>query len=128
MGVSISSSAPLIIAVMLTLLVLAFGSGLFFAALIAVHKDYRKILETILYLGLFLSPVLFSKSILPLIIQKYYIANPMVGVLTAMRGTLFEPETIDYVAWMASVFIAAALTIIGLFMLSWAIKNHWDKV
>ena len=52
----------------------------------------------------------------------------MVGVLTAMRGTLFEPETIDYVAWMASVFIAAALTIIGLFMLSWAIKNHWDKV
>lgn len=128
MGISISVSFPFIILVMATLLLLAFGSGLIFAALVAVHKDYRKILETVLYLGLFLSPVLFSKSILPLLIQKYYIANPMVGVLSGMRGALFAPASIDIIAWLASIAISLGLTILGLGMLSWAIHNHGDKI
>lgn len=117
-----------IVPIMLTMLILSLGTGMFFAALIIAHEDNKRILETVMYLGLFLSPVLFSKDILPAIIQKYYNANPMVGVLTNMRGSLFAPEAMDFVSWGISILIAIGLCIVSSFMLSRSLRANEDDI
>ena len=117
-----------IIPIGLTMLALAFGVGAIFASLMVFHPDTRRFLEVMLYLGLFLSPVIFSKSILPITIQTYYPLNPMVGVLTAARGAMFSPSTIDYNAWLISIGLTACLLLIGLTMLSRAAKLIGDRL
>src|SRR5690606_33117146 len=62
-GISPSPHFYLLPLAALTLLALAFGLGAMFAALILFHPDSRKVLDILLYLGLFLSPVLFDKSV-----------------------------------------------------------------
>ena len=128
MGVSLSLSLWAIIPVLATLLFLAFGIGVLFAGLMILHRDYSKFLETGIYLGLFLSPVLFSKSILPPTVQAYYAANPMVGILTGVRGALFAPEAVDWRALLFSFAIALAFSIVGLVILSRAARLHAERI
>jgi lipopolysaccharide transport system permease protein len=112
----------------LTLLALAFGLGTIFAALILFHADSRKVLDIILYLGLFVSPVLFERSLLPAEIQKYYVYNPMVGILGAIRGSMFAPASIDFHAWQISGISAIVLVTIGLLFLSRAARVVGERV
>ena len=42
-----------------------------------------------LYLGLFISPVIFAPEMIPESVQFLYFANPMAGTLLAFRSCLF---------------------------------------
>lgn len=127
-GVGFDWNIVLILPVGLTMFMLALGLGAVFASLMLFHPDTRRILEIMLYLGLFLSPVIFSKSILPPTVQTYYPLNPMVGILTAARGSLFEPASIDYAAWAVSATLSGALLAIGLWMLSRAARLVGERL
>lgn len=112
----------------LTLLGLAFGLGTIFASLMLFHADSRKVLDIMLYLGLFVSPVLFERSVLPQAVQEYYIYNPMVGMLNSIRGSMFAPSPIDFQAWQISGVVAGALVLIGLLFLSRAARVVGERV
>jgi lipopolysaccharide transport system permease protein len=115
-------------AAVLTLLALAFGLGAMFAALILFHPDSRKILDILLYLGLFLSPVLFDKAVLPETIQSWYAFNPMVGTLSALRGAMFAPSPIDYQAWLIAASFATILVLVGMLFLERAARVVGERV
>ncbi len=128
LSIPIGIEALLIVVIMVMLLLLAFGFGILFSGLFLLHQDFRKIFETIIYLGLFLSPVIFSKEILPPIIQKYYSINPMVGILTGMRGVLFGPEEVDYFSLGVSFVFTVVLIVVGVKTISWALHNFEDQL
>lgn len=106
----------------LTMLVLAFGFGAIFATLTLFYPDTRRVLEIILYLGLFLSPVVFSPDILPPAVQEWYVLNPAVGMLGAIRSTLFSTMEMNLGAWAYAAGFGLALTVVGLWMLSRAAR------
>ncbi len=112
----------------LTMLALAFGLGTMFASLILFHPDSKKVLDIILYLGLFVSPVLFEKTVLPSAIQPYYNFNPMVGLLSSLRGALFAPSPIDFHAWLIAGIFALALVWVGLLFLERAARVVGERV
>lgn len=112
----------------LTLLGLAFGLGTIFASLMLFHADSRKVLDIMLYLGLFVSPVLFERSVLPGEVQQYYVYNPMVGMLSSIRGSMFAPSPIDFHAWQISGIFAGTLVLIGLLFLSRAARVVGERV
>jgi lipopolysaccharide transport system permease protein len=128
MGVAVSPQIYLLPVAVLTLLLLAFGVGTIFASLVLFHKDARKVLDIALYLGLFVSPVLFEQSVLPAHIQKFYIFNPMVGALSALRGSVFAPSPTDYMAWGIAVAFALVLVLIGLLLLARAARVVGERV
>lgn len=128
LGVPMSLDLFAMIPVMFVMFLLAFGIGVLFAGLQLIHQDNSKFLETAVYLGLFLSPVLFSKEILPEIIQTYYNLNPMVGVLTGIRGALFAPEHVDWISLGVSALIALGFTTVGLLILDRVAKNYAERV
>ncbi|MEM7096824.1 MAG: ABC transporter permease [Pseudomonadota bacterium] len=113
-GVGLSEFWWALIPALLTLFALAAGIGLLFAGLSLVYSDVTRILEVILYLGLFLSPVFFAIEIYPETVRGFFAMNPMGGVLSAIRGSLFTGIGIDWSSWGYALISAAALLLAGI--------------
>jgi lipopolysaccharide transport system permease protein len=127
-GVTFDHELLLLLPAILTLLLLAFGVGVLFASLILFHPDSRKVLEVSLYLGLFLSPVFFSATIFSGLARVWYDLNPMVGLLAALRGSLFAASNIDYEAWGVAVAVTCIVLVVGLFMLGRAARLVGERL
>ncbi len=91
---------------------IALGAGLWISALTAQYKDFRYITPFITQIGLYLSPVGFSSSVVPETWRSLFALNPMVGVIESFRWSLLglAPDGFEY-------HIGAALGI-GLLLLS----------
>jgi lipopolysaccharide transport system permease protein len=111
--------------VLLNVMLLCLGLGYLFAVLSAVVKDFERVLDFTLYLAFFLSPVIYSASLLPDHHQMlYFFLNPMAGPLEAFRGILFTGGRIEYSTWLCS-----ATTTLGIFLAgSWAFLKNEERL
>ncbi len=64
------------------------GLGLLIAALNVKYRDFRYIVPFIVQLGLYISPVGFSSTIVPEQWRLLYSLNPMVGVIDGFRWSI----------------------------------------
>ena len=64
------------------------GIGLWITALNVKYRDFRYVIPFIVQLGLYVSPVGFSSSIIPEQWRLLYSLNPMVGVIDGFRWCL----------------------------------------
>jgi lipopolysaccharide transport system permease protein len=102
---------PLFIAVAL---LLAFGAGLWFTALTVKYRDFRYIVPFIIQVGVFISPIGFSSSVVPTW-RHLLDLNPMTGVIDAFRWSLLsDGQPFDTHGIVCSVLISAILTLSGL--------------
>jgi lipopolysaccharide transport system permease protein len=84
---------PLFIAVAFTA---SFGVGVWITALNVKYRDFRYVIPFIVQLGLYVSPVGFSSSIVPNEWRLLYSLNPMVGVIDGFRWCLLGGESQVY--------------------------------
>ncbi len=73
-------------------LVCAFGPALLLAALTVKYRDLRNVWPFILQLGLYVSPIGFSSSVVPEKWRLLYSLNPMVGVVDGFRWSLLRGQ------------------------------------
>jgi lipopolysaccharide transport system permease protein len=66
----------------------AMGAGLWIASLNVTYRDFRYIIPFVVQIGLYISPVGFSSSIVPDKWRLLYSANPMVGVIDGFRWAI----------------------------------------
>jgi lipopolysaccharide transport system permease protein len=66
----------------------AMGAGLWLAALNVKYRDFRYIVPFIVQIGLYVSPVGFSSTIVPAKWRLLYSLNPMVGVIDGFRWAI----------------------------------------
>jgi lipopolysaccharide transport system permease protein len=69
------------------------GIGVWLTALNVKYRDFRYVIPFILQLGLYVSPVGFSSSIIPDEWRLIYSLNPMVGVIDGFRWCLLGGES-----------------------------------
>ena len=63
----------------------SFGFGLYLAAINVKFRDFRYVIPFIVQIGLYISPVGFSSSIIPVKWKILYYLNPMVSVIDGFR-------------------------------------------
>jgi len=89
----------------------ALGPGLWIAALNVKYRDFRYIIPFIVQIGLYISPVGFSSSIVPGNWRLIYSINPMVGVIDGFRWSILGGDYQLY--WpgfgLSMVFVALSL-------------------
>jgi lipopolysaccharide transport system permease protein len=91
------------------------GPALWITALNVKYRDFRYIIPFIVQLGLYLSPVGFSSSIVPDQWRFAYSLNPMVGVIDGFRWCLLGGESRLYWPGLGlSVAVAAFFLWLGL--------------
>jgi lipopolysaccharide transport system permease protein len=94
---------------------IALGAGLWFAALTAQFRDFRHILALLLQLGLYVSPVGFSSSIVPEHWRALFSLNPVVGVIEGFRWALLGGAAAPlYPALPLSILVATLLLVTGM--------------
>jgi lipopolysaccharide transport system permease protein len=86
---------------MLPLLILlafaaALGGGLWFSALNIKYRDFRFIVPFVVQIGLYVSPVGFSSSVVSEQWRLLYSLNPMVGVIDGFRWAILGQENLIY--------------------------------
>jgi lipopolysaccharide transport system permease protein len=92
----------------------AMGGGLWFAALNVKYRDFRFIVPFVVQLGLFLSPVGFSSSVVPTEWRLIFSLNPMVGVIDGFRWAILGEQVEFYWPGFAlSVALVALLLAAG---------------
>ena len=74
----------------------ALGPGLAITALNVKYRDFRYVIPFIVQLGLYISPVGFSSTVIPEEWRFVYSLNPMVGVIDGFRWCILGGESRIY--------------------------------
>jgi lipopolysaccharide transport system permease protein len=91
------------------------GAGLLFASLNVKYRDFRFIVPFITQIGLYISPVGFSSSIVPEQYRLLYSLNPMVGVIDGFRWSILGGDAKLYLPGFAlSLGLVLLLLIAGI--------------
>jgi lipopolysaccharide transport system permease protein len=96
------------------------GLGLWITSLNVKYRDFRYIIPFVVQLGLYVSPVGFSSTIVPEKWRLLYSLNPMVGVIDGFRWSLLGGKTPLYVPGLA---VSLAVTVFFL----WLGITHFRK-
>jgi lipopolysaccharide transport system permease protein len=95
-------------------LALSLGLGAWVTALNVKYRDFRYVLPFAVQLGLYISPVGFSTSIVPDQWRLLYSINPMVGIIDGFRWCLLGGKTqLDVPGLSLSVLISIFLLAFG---------------
>ena len=115
--------APL---VWLPLVALATGLGWFFAAIGTFWRDIGQLLSLALSLLMFLSPIFFPFSALPVAIQPWAQWNPLALPITLTRTVMIDGQWPDWSAWAWYSLACMAVTVVGARFFAAARKGFAD--
>lgn len=97
-------------------MITAIGVGLWFSALLVMYRDVNYLLPFITEIWKFISPVVYSATMIPQKWQWLYSINPMAGVVSGFRWALLgQPETISVPSLAISAGISLLIFISGLY-------------
>jgi lipopolysaccharide transport system permease protein len=90
------------------------GVGAWITALNVKYRDFRYVVPFVVQLGLFISPVGFSSSIIPDTWRLVYSLNPMVGVIDGFRWCLLGGQSQLYMpGLLLSLSVASLVLCLG---------------
>lgn len=87
----------------------ALGPGLLITALNVEYRDFRYVIPFVVQLGLYVSPVGFSSSVIPERWRLLYSLNPMVGVIDGFRWAICGTSTVYLPGFLLSFGVTALL-------------------
>ena len=95
-------------------LAVAMGAGIWLAALTVKYRDFRYIVPFIVQLGLYISPVGFTSTVVPERWRLIYSLNPMVGVIDGFRWAILGGAySLHWESVLLSTLVASLLVITG---------------
>jgi len=104
---------PLLVLISI-LVLLSLGLGYFFSALNIRYRDFRYIVGFGLQLLFYISPIGYSRGIIPETWRSFYDLNPMVGIIEGFRWAMLGNQyPLPLASVMFSIAIAMSVFILG---------------
>jgi ABC-type polysaccharide/polyol phosphate export permease len=121
--------APLIVGVMIIFVI---GAGLICSALNVIFRDVRYIVESLLTVMFWLSPVFYPLTIVhqkfPRWLFGLYILNPLAGCIEGLRRVILQDSYPDGVSFAFAVVVSVATLLLGFFLFARFQKKFADLV
>lgn len=109
--------------------VASLGTGLWIAALNVKYRDFRYIIPFIVQMGLYISPVGFSSSIIPEQWLLLYSLNPMVGVIDGFRWAIIGGDyQLYWPGFVLSLVVVVLVMAGGIYYFRKTEKNFADVI
>ncbi len=94
-------------------ILVSLGVTFIISALNVKYRDFRYVLPFILQLGLYISPVGFSSTVIPDRWRLLYSINPMVGVIDGFRWAILGNTPLYLPGFCLSITVACCLFLFG---------------
>ncbi|NOT76642.1 MAG: ABC transporter permease [Cyclobacteriaceae bacterium] len=108
-------------------LLASLGIGLYITALNVKYRDFRYIIPFVVQIGLYVTPVGFSSSIVPEKWRIWYSINPMVGVVDGFRWCIIgDPLYIP--GFILSISVTAFFLVLGIWYFRKTEKSFADNI
>ena len=105
------------------------GAGLFVAALNVKYRDFRYVIPFVIQLGLYISPVGFSTSVVPEKYQILYYLNPLVGIIDGFRWAISGGKTnLNSTEIIISMGVITLLCVMGVYQFRKTEKTFADVI
>lgn len=111
-----------VIPIFMVEVILALGIGLFFAAANVYFRDITALVPLILMLWLYLTPVVYSLSLIPPAYQFFISLNPMTIIMEGLRSSLFLHKSPDI-----GPLIFVALISLSIFVINFILFKKLEK-
>jgi len=109
-GVGLTWSILMLPALVLLIMLLTLGLGMWTSALNVKYRDVGVALPVLIQLGMYVSPVLYPLSLVPERWRLVYSLNPLVGILENFRAALLGKE-FNWSALLISVVITLVVLV-----------------
>ena len=121
-GVGLSSNALLLPLIMLVQVTFAFGIILMISAANVYVRDVQYMMNPIMMIWMYASPILYSISMVPEKFLSIYKLNPMVTILGGYKSILYDKTLPDFRA-LGIVFLVS----LGLCVIGWLVFNKLQR-
>ena len=112
LGVGLTVTALLLPILLVLEFLLVFALSLSLSALNVKYRDFYQLWDIALQLGFFLSPIVYSASLIPARFYFLYSLNPVTRLMEALRGIFLEhqlPTVFDMTVVLGSIILFLAL-------------------
>ncbi|OGT07432.1 MAG: phosphate ABC transporter permease [Gammaproteobacteria bacterium GWF2_41_13] len=107
----------------------AAGIGTYITSLNVKYRDFRYIIPFLVQLGLYVSPVGFSSSVIPGKYRLLYSLNPMVGVIDGFRWAILGGKSAIYLpGFLMSLGVMLFFLILGVYTFRKMEKTFADVI
>jgi lipopolysaccharide transport system permease protein len=113
---------------LLLALVTALGVALWLSALYVKYRDVNYIIPFLAEVWKFISPVVYSTTLVPAKWQIIYAINPMAGVVNGFRWALLGTQTAPDIRLLISAGVALVVLVSGLFYFRNMEKTFADTI
>ena len=79
------------------------------AALNVRYRDVKYTIPFLIQLGLFVTPVIYPKTLMPQRVQQLLVLNPLAGIIEGFRACLLPQQRIDFSLIAGSAAVGAFL-------------------
>lgn len=119
-GIVIISLIPVII----VLIVLAIGLGITIGVLNVFFSDIGQFFSIFMQFWFWLTPIVYSVTILPENLRYWVALNPVSGIVSACQMVLLKAQLPDWKALLPAIIIGVLLCLVGLHLF----KKHADEM
>ncbi len=126
-GVAATWSIVMVPVIVLLLTLLTLGIGMWTSALNVKYRDIGIALPVLVQLWMFVSPIVYPLSLVPVRWQWAYALNPLVGIIEGFRASLFGQE-LNWLALAFSTVVTLALLIYSAYTFKRMEKTFADHV
>lgn len=109
-------------------IVFTLGLGLWFASLYVRFRDIRHLIPFIVQLGLYVSPVAFSSTVIPDKWRLLYSINPMASVIEGFRWSLLGTNSLYLPGVVLGATISVLLFVTGLMFFATSERKFADQL
>ncbi len=129
-GYNISLQYTLIYLPVLVLLIamMGLGSGLIVTALTTKYRDLKFLLDTLIQLLMYLSPILYPLSLAEGVFRKVLLLNPMTAVLEALKYSFLGSGIFSFTYLAYSAVFAVVVLLVGILVFNRTAKNFIDTI
>ena len=118
----------LIPVIILQVSLLGLGFGIIIASLTIKYRDLVVLISFGVQLWMYVSPVVYTTSMIPENLYHIYMLNPMAPIITTWRNVLLGTGEMAYGYWGISWVVTVFVLVLGVVLFSRIEKNFMDTV
>jgi len=113
---------------LLLALAAALAAGLWLSALNVMYRDIRYVIPFLTQFWLFITPIAYPSSLLPMWMRPFYALNPMVGVVEGFRWAILGADASIGLLTLVSALAVVVLGVSGLYYFRRMEANFTDVI